>query len=72
MVEPDRSCMEAIAALVEGGGLRVHVARTFLLCLFALMVTAYAAKAHSVLRAFILGLFMSCQQREPRLVGASR
>jgi hypothetical protein len=29
LVEPDRSGMEAIAALVEDGALRVHVAKTF-------------------------------------------
>lgn len=40
LVEPDRTGMEAIAALVEDGALRVHVAETFPL--------AQAARAHEL------------------------
>ena len=40
LVEPDRTGLEAIAALVEQGGLRVHVGRTFPL--------AEAARAHEL------------------------
>jgi NADPH:quinone reductase-like Zn-dependent oxidoreductase len=40
LVEPDRTGMEALAALVRAGGLRVHVARTFPL--------ADAAAAHAL------------------------
>lgn len=40
LVEPDRTGLEAIAALVQGGALRVHVARTFPL--------GDAARAHEV------------------------
>jgi NADPH:quinone reductase-like Zn-dependent oxidoreductase len=40
LVEPDRTGMEAIAALVEDGALRVRVAKTFLL--------GQAARAHEL------------------------
>ena len=40
LVEPDRAGLEALAALVETGALRVHVERTFPL--------AHAAEAHEL------------------------
>ena len=39
MVEPDRTGMEVIAALVEDGALHVHVARTFPLSQAALAMS---------------------------------